>query len=400
MESGKPSEPESNDRLFRDMVYNFIESATDGIYILDAHLNFLELNKRALEIVGLKKEDVIGKNIADIVPDVKTSGRYEKHLEVISTGKPYVIDHFIPHPRFGNMHFVLKSFKVGDGLGVIAHDITERKRMEEEILTAQKLESLGILAGGIAHDFNNLLGGIFGFIDLARATTKEPEVAGYLDKTLSAVQRAKGLTQQLLTFAKGGVPVKKTERFSPFIQEAVQFALSGSHGGCIEVESEPGAGSTFHVYIPASPTGVSETVTTEIAPPIGSGVILVLDDETVIRDTIVEMLKMFGYSALPAKNGSEALDVFKRDHATERKISGMFFDLTIRGGIGGKEIIGKVRKLNKDIPVFVVSGYADDPIMADPGSYGFTASICKPFRILEIAQMLGRHIVQKQPASG
>jgi two-component system cell cycle sensor histidine kinase/response regulator CckA len=112
---------------------SFMNSASDSFYLLDSALNFVGINDRGLAIIGKSREDVIGKNIVDIVPDVKTSGRYEKHLEVIRTGQAFVVEHFVPHPVFGELHFVLKSFKVGDGLGVIASDITERKRAEEEI---------------------------------------------------------------------------------------------------------------------------------------------------------------------------------------------------------------------------------------------------------------------------
>jgi PAS domain S-box-containing protein len=120
-------------RRIEERLSSFMNSASDSFYLLDADLNFVEINERGLAIIGKNREDVIGKNITEIVPDVKESGRYEKHLEVIRTGQPFVIDHFIPHPVFGDLDFMLKSFKVGDGLGVIATDITERKQAEEEL---------------------------------------------------------------------------------------------------------------------------------------------------------------------------------------------------------------------------------------------------------------------------
>ena len=111
-------------------------------------------------------------------------------------------------------------------------DITERKRMEKELQNAQKLESLGVLAGGIAHDFNNLMGGIFGYIDLALEECDDPKISRYLAKTMNTIERARGLTQQLLTFSTGGSPIRKLDDLFPFIQETVQFALSGSNVSC------------------------------------------------------------------------------------------------------------------------------------------------------------------------
>lgn len=104
------------------------------------------------------------------------------------------------------------------------HEVSQRN---------QKLESLGILAGGIAHDFNNLMGGIFGYIDLAIQDSADEKVTSYLSKSLNTIDRARSLTQQLLTFSKGGAPVLTSTNLFPLIQETVQFSLSGSNVTCI-----------------------------------------------------------------------------------------------------------------------------------------------------------------------
>ena len=381
-------------------------------------------------------------------------------------------------------------------------DITQHKRIEEELQKAQKLESLGVLAGGIAHDFNNLLTGIFGYIDLARSVSKDPKSTEYLEATLAAMNRARALTLQLLTFAKGGAPVQKITPLVPFIQDAAQFALSGSnisckfflaqnlwpcnidknqigqvidnivingqqampnggdmeitaknislankehpplsegdyvkvsikdsgigiskdimprifdpfyttktkghglglatcysiinrHGGCIDVESETGKGSTFHLYLPAS----RESAVLEAAAAArhkGCGTIVVMDDEEIIRDTVRQMLEAMGYTVVCMNDGKEALDFYVSETRAGRQCSAMIFDLTVPGGMGGIQAVKEVRKLNKEIPVFVISGYADDPVLKNPVNYGFTASISKPFTITELSDMLNKHVV-------
>jgi PAS domain S-box-containing protein len=108
-------------------------------------------------------------------------------------------------------------------------DITERQLLEEERLKAQKLESIGTLAGGIAHDFNNLLQGVFGFLSLARLSLdRREEVLAMLDQADKALHQSVNLTTQLLTFSKGGKPVRRVIDLRPVVENAVKFALSGS----------------------------------------------------------------------------------------------------------------------------------------------------------------------------
>lgn len=108
----------------------FIKSATDGIIMYDSDLNLIEINKTALEIFpfGSSKEKLIGKNILEIVPSLKESGRYESYLNVLKTGKPLFLDDVITDPKFGDQHLTLEAFKVGEGLGIIFTDNTEHKK--------------------------------------------------------------------------------------------------------------------------------------------------------------------------------------------------------------------------------------------------------------------------------
>jgi signal transduction histidine kinase/ActR/RegA family two-component response regulator len=119
-------------------------------------------------------------------------------------------------------------------------EIAQRQQAEEELLRARKLESLGVLAGGIAHDFNNFLTVVQGNIEVAKGQLDvDAPARGFLDQAASACQRAKFLSSQLLTFAKGGAPVRRVVSVAELVMEAVHLARTGSPVG-IEVEIEQG----------------------------------------------------------------------------------------------------------------------------------------------------------------
>ena len=126
-----------------------------------------------------------------------------------------------------------------DGAGNITgtlssgQDITDRKKMEEELLKIEKLESIGILAGGLAHDFNNLLAAVLGNITLAKMYAEPDEhIVERLKEAEKATLRAKDLTHQLLTFSRGGAPVKKIGSVGGIIKDSCSFTLRGSNVRC------------------------------------------------------------------------------------------------------------------------------------------------------------------------
>lgn len=179
---------------------------------------------------------------------------------------------------------------------------------------------------------------------------------------------------------------------------ATCYAIVQKHEGCIEVESVVGKGSTFHVFLPASHQESVKAVSRISAEHRGSGRILVMDDEPSIREILGRILEGMGYTVFEAKDGEDALRICAEAAKNGTPIDGAFFDLTIPGGMGGKEAGLLLRKEHPAMPVYASSGYSDDPVMARPIEYGFTDSIRKPYRKEDLAAMLNRH--RPPPASG
>ncbi|MFZ2957205.1 MAG: ATP-binding protein [Candidatus Ozemobacteraceae bacterium] len=201
-----------------------------------------------------------------------------------------------------------------------------------------------------------------------------------------------------------GIPADLLKRiFDPFFTTkqrghglglATCYAIVQKHEGCIDVESVMGKGSTFHVFLPASQQRTVQAVSQTSVSHKGSGRILIMDDEPSIREILGSSLKGMGYTVLEAKDGEEALRICDDAVKDGKPIDGAFFDLTIPGGMGGKEAIVQLRKQYPDVPVYASSGYSEDPVMARPTEYGFTDSIRKPYRKDELVAMLNRHAMK------
>ncbi len=387
------------------------------------------------------------------------------------------------------------------GFWWLKRDISEKKRAEEELLRAQNLESLGLLAGGIAHDFNNLLTGVMGNISLAlEYLDPDHRACARLEAASVASSRARELTRQLLTFSQGGAPVKKTSSVGELLTDSVMFALRGSkalcrfsipedlwhtdmdagqihqvinnlvinaghamphggtlqvdaanvmvndmdglplengpyvrvsvrdtgmgipqeylqkifdpyfttketgtglglatsysiirkHGGSMTVESEIGVGSTFRFYLPASLSMPEVPRRVDESDISGKGRILVMDDDDLIRDLAGELLTMLGYEVAFAKDGNEAARVYQEGLISQNPFDAVIMDLTIPGGMGGKETVAKLRGMDPDVKAIVSSGYSNDPIMAEYRDHGFVGVLPKPYDVAEVGKLLHR----------
>jgi PAS domain S-box-containing protein len=166
------------------------------------------------------------------------------------------------------------------------------------------------------------------------------------------------------------------------------FSIMKRHGGAIDIESEKGKGTTVHLFFPAISTQIPLEPIPSSANTENKGRILIMDDEEVIRGAVGGMLKVLGYAVECKMNGLETIEFFKEETIAGRPFSALILDLTIYGGMGGKDTVAQIRKINPNIPIIVASGYTTDPVMENPKEYGFTAAIQKPFRKTTLTETL------------
>ena len=215
-------------------------STNDAIFIHDAATGrLLDVNRSMLEMYGCTRAEAQSQHAAAFSANVPpyTDKEAGEFIAAAVAGEPQVFEW---HARRlgGDTFWVEVSLKAAEFGGerlviAVARDISDRRRMEREMLKNAKLQSLGVLAGGIAHDFNNLLTAVLGNVSLAVThTPADSPVAPLLRETEAAAVRATGLAQQLLTFARGGDPVRSITDIDRVVQDAAEFVLRGSGTSC------------------------------------------------------------------------------------------------------------------------------------------------------------------------
>lgn len=485
-----------------------LRSIGDAVIATDCDLKVVLMNRVAEKITGWRQEETLGRPFCEVccLQDAASgSCRDEIFHKVVEQGMTHIMDeNAVLYAKDGQVRRIADSAapifdrkSVVIGVVIVFRDISHELKVREIMSRAQKLESIGVLAGGIAHDFNNILTAIMGNVFLAKSSAAafSSEIVSRLADAEKGCLRARELTQQLITFAKGGAPVTKPLSARSLLEEASKFALHGSHisctitvadetrsilgdsgqlqqvlsnliinatqamsdggtitlsaenflpsgdedtstaaekrsmvriqvrdtgpgipadvanrifdpyfstkkkghglglaithsiiakhGGTITLEPGQKTGAVFTILLPTAEEDVSEATARQQAQAIqaaGGGRILVMDDDEMARSVFRQVLEHANLRVTTARDGEEAVALYQRAMAVGDPFDLVLLDLTIPGGMGGRETVTQLRKLDPKIRAIVSSGYSNDPILAAPREYGFLTRVIKPFQ--------------------
>ncbi|PYK69070.1 MAG: hypothetical protein DME45_04080 [Verrucomicrobia bacterium] len=208
---------------------DILENTTDGFFVLDYAWRFTYVNPQAERLFGRARKELLGGELWQKFPELRNTPFEENYRQVMANQTP--VEFEACEPNGTTTWFEVHAYPSGGGVSAFFRDVTERKRAEDDRLTKGKIESLGTLAGGIAHDLNNILTVISGNIGLAQleAASEEKNLLACLAKASQGAQEAAHMSSQLLTFSKGGSPVKKVVRMSELLAKSAHFSLHGSN---------------------------------------------------------------------------------------------------------------------------------------------------------------------------
>ena len=498
----------------RERLLVTLRSIGDGVITTDTAGRVTLLNCVAETLCGWPLSDALGQPLSRvfrIVEERTLEPREDPVSRVLRTNAVIELaTHATLIARDGSRRLIADSgAPIRDAAGCITgvvlvfRDVTEKQRIEDALLRARQLEAIGFLAGGIAHDFNNILTALFGNISLMRMHVPPDSPAlALLEQADQAFYRARDLTQQLLTFAKGGAPVKRAGSLRALIEDTARFLLHGTktvtsftfaddlwsaefdpgqmsqalsnillnaiqampaggtivvggsnvrlrpnevpslkegpyvrlfiedegpgipeadrervfhpyfttkesgtglglataysvvqrHGGHIGI-GESCRGARFEIYLPAADTHPAHPMRERRAreePDGGRGYVVIMDDEGPVRAVCVDILSHLGYESESVADGESLVSLYGMRFAEGRRPDAVIVDLTVPGGMDGREAARRILAIDRDACLLVSSGYCNDPVMSAYEDHGFVGMIAKPYDVGELAANLAR----------
>ena len=454
-----------------------------SVIATDEHEKIIYVNPATEKLFGYKDHELLGKDPTILNADPDAGNIHKNILDTVCQNKVWSGE-ILNRKKNGDLFYIQDTIykltdEKGDFIAFVgfAEDINDRKKLEQQLLQAQKMEAVGQLAGGIAHDFNNILTAIIGYGNLLKTEMRTDDpLTMYIQRILTSAQRAANLTRGLLTFSRtqimqprplnlndiikgidellsrligesielsillthedltimadssqielvllnlstnamdampdGGDLTIRTERvtsgnnlmksqglekssyyallsitdtgqgidemtkeriFDPFFTTkevgrgtglglSMAYGIIKQHNGHIDVYSEPGKGTTFKVYFPLIQTQVAEDkVTKPLITKTGKETILIAEDDIHVRELVKQLLEIFGYNVIEARDGDAALDAFIKN---KDEIHLLLLDV-IMPKKNGKEVYDEIKKLRPDIKAIFISGYSADII--------------------------------------
>lgn len=476
-----------------------LESITDGFLTLDRDWCFTFINDQGERIMHQRREQILGRSLWDVLPEARGTLFEEKYR--------YAVDHqqsvsFEGYYEPLNLWVDIKTFPSEEGLAIYFQDISERRKLEQQLRESQRLEAVGHLTGGMAHDFNNLLTVILGNAELlAEELVTDQRLLPFARMIGSAAQRGAELTQRLLAFARrqalepetvdvnhlvsnfdgllrrtlgahidiewvrapglwpatvdpaqlesallnlvlnardampsggrmtietantrideeyalrhsevkpgqyvlvavsdtgSGIDTGNLQRvFDPFFTTkepgkgtglglSMVFGFIKQSGGHINIYSEVGEGTTVKMYLPRALNSgnVQAKVSGAVAVTGGSEIILLVEDDDLVRHYASEQLRMAGYEVLTAENGPLALAILgDRDD-----IDLLFTDVVMPGGMSGRDLAEKALALKPTLKVLYTSGYTENAIVHHGRLDQGLQLLGKPYRRTELLE--------------
>jgi CheY-like chemotaxis protein/anti-sigma regulatory factor (Ser/Thr protein kinase) len=242
-------------------------------------------------------------------------------------------------------------------------------------------QALAVMAdeGQLAQVFQNLVrngveampGGGTVRVQLSRQTGSDGD-----EICIAVSDQGPGIAPELLD--KIFLPFFSTKERGSGLGLAVAYSIIQNHGGRIQVSSALGVGTTFRVSLPAMGNG-QDGASPSRAKPQGTGRILVMDDEAAVLRLAERALRDAGYATKVVGNGSDAVEVYRKLFADGQRFDAVVLDLTVRGGMGGKEAAERILALDPAAHLMVSSGYSEDSVMAEYRRHGFSAVLPKPY---------------------